>query len=361
MTKSVAISGYYGYDNLGDEAILYAMIEMLKKESPSIDINVLSASPEITAKRYGVNAILRNDFLKIMKVLKKTDLFLSGGGSLLQDVTSLRSIPYYLALVKLANILGNKTAFYAQGIGPVNKSISKKLIKWVANDTNLITLRDKDSLNLLKNIGVKEELINLTVDPVYGLYANDFLNSKNSLLDFKKKSEEKLVAISLRPWEDNSYLKSVIKAVDYLYERKKIKFVILPMYLDQDLEISKKLKEKMKSPAYLWKKKLTPAEMISLFSNFDFFIGVRLHSLIFAAINGIPFIGISYDPKVDSFLKDLNLKSNLSTDNCDYNKFKTVIDEFWLKREDIKEILRKEMQKKKQAAFDNIRRVLQLI
>ena len=169
MTKKIVISGYYGFDNLGDEAILYSIINLLQENRSKIEITVLSQSPAVTSQRYGVQSVQRTNLTAIIKLLKKSDVFLSGGGSLLQDVSSFRSVFYYLALVFLADILGNKTIFYAQGIGPLNKDISRMLLKLIGNRTDLITVRDPNSVKLLEEIGIRPKLITETVDPVYGI------------------------------------------------------------------------------------------------------------------------------------------------------------------------------------------------
>ena len=367
MVKTVVISGYYGFDNLGDEAILYSLIKMLKKRQNQLEIYVLSDSPKITAKRYGVKTVNRNNLVEIIKTLKKSELFVSGGGSLLQDITSIRSVPYYLGLVFLADIMRNKTTFYAQGIGPLNKIFSRKLVKWIGNRTDLITVRDQDSAELLKNIGINTDLIEKTVDPVYGLHSeleNDKLKN-DFIINFLNKKEidiktDNLIGISVRPWADNSYLEAVAKAGDDLFEKSNGKIIILPMYLNEDLEVCQRVKKKMKYPAVLWERQLTPSEMISFFSIFDFFVGVRLHSLIFAALNEIPFLGISYDPKVDSLLKDLKLETNLTTEDCDYSDLKNVINDFWNNQEKISESLKEKMKLHKLKAQDNVDKVLEL-
>ena len=41
----VVLSGYYGFDNVGDDAILFSIIPSSEKDSGSIDITVLSNNP----------------------------------------------------------------------------------------------------------------------------------------------------------------------------------------------------------------------------------------------------------------------------------------------------------------------------
>ncbi|MFP4016800.1 MAG: polysaccharide pyruvyl transferase family protein [Halanaerobiales bacterium] len=117
------ISGYYGFDNNGDEAILMSIVAALQSINKEIKITVLSANPSVTAGRYNIEAVNRNKFTDIIMAIRNSDLFISGGGSLLQDVTGWKSVPYYLGQVIIAQMMGKKTAFYAQGIGPVKNKI----------------------------------------------------------------------------------------------------------------------------------------------------------------------------------------------------------------------------------------------
>ena len=164
----IMISGYYGFDNTGDEAILKSMVEAFKKKIPQIKITVLSRNPLQTSRTYLVEAINRLHLIRIMFCLRNVNLFISGGGGLLQDSTGKGwSILYYLGLILIVKIAQVPVMIYAQGIGPVNKRINKKLIKWILNNVDLITVRDNFSKELLENLGVVKPKIYVNSDPVF--------------------------------------------------------------------------------------------------------------------------------------------------------------------------------------------------
>lgn len=112
----VLISGYYGFKNFGDEAILSVLVTHLKEVGA--DITVLSSDTDYTAKKYSVNSVRSFDMVNVLKEIQNTDVLISGGGSLLQDVTSLKSLVYYSFIIALALLLNKKVIVFAQGIGP---------------------------------------------------------------------------------------------------------------------------------------------------------------------------------------------------------------------------------------------------
>ncbi|MBR6916279.1 MAG: polysaccharide pyruvyl transferase family protein, partial [Clostridia bacterium] len=123
----ILISGYYGFSNIGDDAILRTVIEHTRATIPDSRITVLSNSPEETAEKYGVEAQPRMRFFRIIKAVRSSDIVISGGGSLLQDVTSRISILYYLFIIILAAIFKKRIFVYSQGIGPIRRRFNRKL------------------------------------------------------------------------------------------------------------------------------------------------------------------------------------------------------------------------------------------
>lgn len=126
-TSKLVISGYYGFGNAGDEAMLAAILEAILDVIPNAEITVISGNPKDTMDKHGVKAISRLSPLPIIKALKGCDLLISGGGSLLQDVTSDRSLYYYLSIIRMAKWFNRPVMLYAQGIGPLLRERAKKL------------------------------------------------------------------------------------------------------------------------------------------------------------------------------------------------------------------------------------------
>jgi len=307
MSKKVAISGYYGFQNIGDEAILYSMIQAFDAVG-GIEPVALSNNPDYTRKQYNIEAADRWKLLTLIKSLRECDQLVSGGGSLLQDVTGPRSLIYYLGVVYLAKLLGKKVMFYAQGIGPINNPRGKWLMKWLANKADLITVRDEASKKLLGQLGVNKPEIRETVDAVLGIDRQkvNVQPGENVLAEMGIfKDEAPIIGISLREWQNSdSYKKVVAKTCDNLIEMG-YRVIFIPFHFPSDIAPGRDTIKLMKhgEKAILMKNQVDVEAMLGLLGSLHMVIGMRLHSLIMAAVMGVPIVGISYDPKVDSFMK----------------------------------------------------------
>lgn len=342
----IALSGYYGFDNAGDEALLSAITATIKRIEPSARFVVFSGYPGSTARLHGLRAVNRMNPWSVTRELRSSDLLISGGGSLFQDVTGPRSLPYYISIVALARLLHKPVIFYAQGIGPINRSLSKFLMRLIANGVNLITLRDEDSLTLLREIGVQRPPALVTADPVFTLEpeAADY-DAVRKLLDKSFPPGSKIVGVAVRQWSPlEGYQQQLAAALDRLV-RKQYQVLFIPLDYPDDTIAAYSVADLMTEKHLVLDKNLKSQEHIALMSNLQLVIGMRLHALIFAASQQIPFIGISYDPKIDSFLGLFGLQS-LNTGSPDLdNKIDAILENETLRQQ----IRNKSLELKKKA------------
>ncbi|HHW57113.1 MAG TPA: polysaccharide pyruvyl transferase CsaB [Clostridia bacterium] len=302
---NIVISGYYGFDNVGDEAVLKCLVEGLK-ERGIVDITVLSNKPDETSKKYKVKAANRNSFVEIYKAIKQADVVLSGGGSLIQDKTSSKSLWYYLGIMLLGKILHKKVYVVGQGIGPVDKKFNRWLTAKILNKIDGITVREELSKEYLKQLNVKKEAM-VAADFVLGFSNGNVkeIFGKVLLKENIDLASSEYVLICTREWE-NSELSRVelARAADFIAQDYGYKIVFLPFY-HEDMEESDRVATYMKMPYEILTEKYEIEEILSIIKGSNLLIGVRLHSLIFAFISMVPFVGISYDPKVEGFLKSI--------------------------------------------------------
>lgn len=320
--KKIVISGYYGSKNAGDEAMLSAMIEVLAEKRQALEIVVISADPTDTLNRHAHEKIKLSSvswlaYREILDELKSASLLISGGGSLLQNVTSGRSLYYYLSVIFLARLVGTPVMLYAQGIGPVHGWLARSLMKFVNNMTTQITVRDIGSANELKNLAITKPNIEVTADPVLAIHEVDKTKGKMILQNCGVDLEKRIIGISVREWKNwPRYKHEIAKACEKmltLYPEAQI--VFLPMQYAEDVQVAQKVVSQIqaspteKARIKILNQDFMTYELLSMVGNFDLLIGIRLHALIFAGVMHVPMVGLSYDPKIDGFLNSIGEKS----------------------------------------------------
>ncbi|MCL4515458.1 MAG: polysaccharide pyruvyl transferase CsaB, partial [Firmicutes bacterium] len=275
---------------------LAAIIQALRRVEPELAITVLSARPEETAREYNVAAVSRTGVREIRRAIAAADLLISGGGSLLQDVTGNRTIPYYLGVVWLAQLLGKPVFFYAQGVGPVRKWPGKLLVRKIVNRVDAITVRDKESAAELRRLGVTQPPVTVTADPVFGLEIPGREVSGPA---------GPVIGVAARECPDAGdfeYKTVIARACAQLVERHGARILLLPFHQPADLPVARELQALIGPGARVAGEGLPPLELAGVVAGLDFLLGMRLHALIFATLGGVPFAGIAYDPKVTALL-----------------------------------------------------------
>lgn len=305
----IVISGYYGSRNGGDEAILAAILEVLREMDGEMSATVISLNPEYTKKRHKVDAVKWLDVVGIARKILAADLLISGGGSLLQNVTSSRSLYYYLGIIFLAKILGRKVMLYAQGIGPIRGAFARKLMNLILNRVDLITVRDHGSLEELQNLKVNRPPMFCTADPVLAIRSVPLEFGKKILAQYDIQDDKKIIGVSVRRWIDwENCQVALAAALDKLVDELDAKIIFIPMQFPGDIQAAKSIAELMKNPCAVPETEFSTGEILSLVGCTNVLISIRLHALIFAGVMSVPMLGISYDPKIDRFLDSIGEK-----------------------------------------------------
>lgn len=347
----LVLSGYYGFRNSGDEAVLKSILTALdaagREAGIKIEPIVLSGDPEWTTRQYGVEAVHRMKLSEVRKALKSSDGLISGGGSLLQDATGMGSIPYYIGIMELARWCGKPTFVYAQGIGPVNRKMFQPFIKRAFKKAAYVSVRDEESAILLRRYSVPQGSIEVVPDPVMGLplpgglSAEEFDGQSNdrsggaslagadatprgSASAIAEETDTRpIVGVSVRPWRsDRADLVRVAAALEALAGRHAVRLRFLPFHHGADEDASRCVMERLSgAPATLAPAHDDPQQMLREVGRCAMLIGMRLHSLIYAANQNVPLLGLSYDPKIDQFLGRLGERAIGTTDELDPEGF----------------------------------------
>ena len=304
VRDGVLICGAYGFGNTGDDAILQAIIGEMRRIDPHMPVTVLSRRPKDTRSACGVNACHRFHLFAIRRILRRSQLFISGGGSLMQDVTSRLSLWYYLGTIRMAHRCGCKVQMYGCGIGPIVYERDRRLAARIINDcVDKITLREPDSRETLSDFGVTDPEVILASDPALTLPAAERSRIDRILREHDMDPEGKYIGFVLRKWPGIEEKATVFAAgAVYAYLKYGLTPVFLSINFRTDGEASRLVTEHLSIPYYVINEQMSTGEVIGVLSRMTTVVSMRLHGLIFAAGQGVPLIGVAYDPKVTAFL-----------------------------------------------------------
>lgn len=286
----VAISGYYGFKNFGDEAILSVLVNHLK-QLKDVDITVFSSDIDFTSKTYSVNSVNRFDIKNVIKTIRNSDVLISGGGSLLQDVTSLKSVVYYSLIIALGLLFNKKVIIFAQGVGPLNKKLSQFIVRNLLKNCSLVTVRDEKSLALLRNWGINADLV---CDPIYSL-------------DVLQEFNENTVGVQLREFKTMNYnlLHKLALFIAEKFRDKKVE--IFSLQKSQDLELCKNFENILKTLNPEIKTEIVTDNIVNRIAKLSYLIAMRFHAILVALKCGIKTCAINYDVKVEKLANEANI------------------------------------------------------
>jgi polysaccharide pyruvyl transferase CsaB len=302
----VTLCGAYGMGNIGDEGILKAILSEIRAIERDIPVYVLSRKPKLTRRVHRVHAVHTFNVLRFPFLVRGTKLYINGGGSLIQDETSSRSLWFYLYTILAAKLSGTQVLMYGCGIGPVNKAFNRRLAGKIINGcVSAITLRDSDSESVLRSLGVVKPDIYIAADPALTLDTDETRRNRE---------ESREYALTLREWHGiDSKLNAIAAAINSTYDKHGLAPVFIPVDA-KDLPLMRKTAALLKCPYQLHEVFNTPEELITTMRTLRFAVSMRLHALIFAASAEIPLGGIVYDPKVRGFLEHLGQHNYVDLD-----------------------------------------------
>ncbi len=359
---SVVMSGYYGFSNAGDDAILESIRAAVRRVSDEVAITVLSNDPPLTRRQYGVPAIPRFRLGKVRKALKKCDALLFGGGSLLQDTTSTRSLLYYLGVIRCAKALGKPVMLYANGIGPVRREGNRRRVRNAVEGADLVTLRDHGSAAELAGMGVRRSDLRVTADPVFQLEPAGTDRAKELLRGTGLPEGPPFAAVSVREWpETGEFPRELAKLCDHLREVHSMEILFLMMQPSRDRAATQAVRSAMEQPSFVLDAPCAPRELMAVLGEARLCLAMRLHTLIFAARMAVPTMGLIYDPKVESYLRELELPAAGHVERFDGDEAVRRTDALLADYDTVLARLREKSAALTAAAGENVRLLLELL
>ena len=288
------LCGYYGMGNGGDEALLASLLQMLPEAVTPI---VLSGNPMATAERYGVQTVPRKQAFAVWRSLRTAQAFIWGGGSLMQDATSWQNPMYYGGLMALAQGMGLKTIAWGQGVGPLKRPWNQALARQVVSRCSGVSVRDGRSMQLMAQWRIPAWL---APDPVWAL------NSKPVAGLWDLPAPRVAVALRSHRWLTPNRIATISQALAAFQKATQACILLVPFQPQSDLPLAQQLKKELLGPNQIFQLE-DPQQLKGLFRGVEMTIAMRLHALIMAAAEGCRCFAISYDPKVNSLMSDLDV------------------------------------------------------
>jgi len=364
MTKRyrIAMSGYYGFGNSGDEAILSSITQNLLNATDALDITVLSKDPKETRARFGCRAVDRFSVVRVLRALWRCDVLISGGGSLFQDRTSTRSLLYYLLIVRAAGLFGKKVMLYANGIGPVEKKLNRRLVRAAAERADVVTLRDRSSMEELRRMGVTRPDLYVTVDPVFTLNGAEPDVVAALLREAGLPEEAPFLAVSVRNWPNmEGFCEKMAAVCDEIAAKYALTVLFIAMQAPDDAALSRRIMDAMQTEAYLIGRRCEVEELMGVIGQARLVLAMRLHAVIFAARACVPVAGLIYDPKMEYYLDMLSMPSAGIVETLDPKEAVAVLSEIEENRDRYAASLRALSEKLEASARENERYFLELL
>lgn len=324
----VLICGAYGKGNAGDDAILEAICSQLRSIDSDLPLYVLSRTPTATERRYRIGAIYTFHPLAYLHRMRRVKLYISGGGSLIQDVTSARSLFYYLSSLRSAHKLGCKTLMYGCGIGPVSSKNLRRAGRTIDRCADLITLRDALSPEVLRQMGVSRPEVRVTADPALLLDPASQDKVDSLLLTNGIAPDGKYLMFALRPWPGfHEQIGTFAACAEYAWKKYGLTPVFCAFEPKRDIPAAQQVAALLHCPYHILSTPDNGALIVGLMGRMQAIVAMRLHALIFAAGQGVPLIGIVYDPKVSGFLDYLGQSRYEAIETITQPKLQDMIDD----------------------------------
>ncbi|MDP6977512.1 MAG: polysaccharide pyruvyl transferase family protein [Myxococcota bacterium] len=342
----------YGGENVGDDAILGAIVEQLRTVMPEIQITAVTKQPEMMAERFGIETLeimgLGNR-IETYRAIARHDALILGGGALIAQYTEgarglVTGQPGYpMTMLMMAKLLGRFAMVWGAGVEEIAYPPARFMVRHIYSRADVITVRDEDSrVRLTQSFGVDPARVITAADPVLALSVPD--DGGTCLLDQQtdwNEDDAPLCVINFAWGKDRreALVDFIAAAADHVISDCGARVVFIPMNmrLDADRRGMEEVVSKMRcrDRAHILTAPYAFAEVMAIVRRAELVVSSRMHLLIFAALCCTPILGISRVPKVDAFLAHYGLSAGANTDVLDFQKFARVLDETWQQREEI--------------------------
>ena len=304
---TVLLCGYYGEHNLGDDALLATLLALLP---PSCRAVVTAQDQHQVREQFGVATCPRGQPVRVLLALVRARVLVLGGGSLLQDNTSRRSLFYYAGLILAARLMGRPVLLWGHGLGPLNACSSRLLARLSLHLAQGITWRDEQSAAMAAAWGIHAPVGR---DPVWSLPQRHNIHITDG-------PTAGAICLCWRPtpllnadgWHqlENQVIADAERYGSPVY--------LVPFHARQDTSLLRSCAVRFQAAGLVcrfWRPP-TPWHFMKGLAPVRLVVAMRLHGVILAAMADRPLLALSYDPKVNAAATAMAIPSiNLAEPN----------------------------------------------
>lgn len=416
IVKKITITNAYTWYNKGDAGILLGTVNTLKQiyGSENIEIDILSFTPGEDKKRYCKDPVIKNVYSNVLnprpykhtkigkliaivklivrtiylslmmkfnidklvlkeqafKSLSDSDIIVVCGGGFLGG-KKLDSLMHVFQMY--VNTKFNKPVYLmGTSIEPMTNKIVKFFTDGVLKKLDFIFARETITFDYLKILIPSTKF---TLIPDMAFMLEDVNEDFEAILELKKNGGP-IYGLTVRDWNfpnfsnptklmDN-YIFAIRDVIEEQVKKNNASFVFVPQVIvkhGDDAEVALKIKSFL-GKAYqerflVLRDDISPVQVKAMIANFDYFIGTRMHSNIFATSMKVPTIAIAYEKKTNGIMHTVNLDDYvIEMDEVTSEKLNDLIEKQTKNNELIKKQLNKVIPEIRNEVLDKMKAVL---
>lgn len=343
----ILITGSYGQGNTGDEAILTAILDQLRRRMPDARLVVIAGNTDTIRRQFGVETVWWGDWAGIAQAVRQSDMVIQGGGGIFFDYSGFHAwdlfengapdLAHYGGFSLLANLYRKPFMVYGAGVGPLLTDAGREMVKTAHSLADRITVRDVESKSSLEELGIESNRIEVTADPAFSMRPADEGRAREILSEHGIDCSRPVIAVTARPWDyeitQSDWERSLAGAISELAHSKQAQILLVPFHKGYDDGPLSRIRERLTTgEIFVLGNQYAPNEIAGVIGACDLLIGMRLHSILFAILTATPAVALAYDPKVRSLARRIG-HEEICVDLADLSRLKVVIDNVWETRE----------------------------
>jgi polysaccharide pyruvyl transferase WcaK-like protein len=331
--------------NVGDRAILAALVNCLNAREPSTEISIVGEASEYPSMPSVAEIIPRGPrgLYRLLGAAARADQVLVAGGGLFQDDDSRAKMPYWAARIALIKAVNSHVAGFSVGAGPLRHAESRASARMACAALTQVSVRDRFAREALAPCTARP--IDIVPDPAFMLEAAPQEDAREHLRQLGFRAGKPLIAATIRRWyharggfvpnrvrfglgleprRDHARFEGMLGAVarsfETLRQRLDADILLLPGYTvehEADDAACEALRWRLPGANVRVARIMNPRLYKALLGHASLVVSARMHPLILAAGMGVPFVGLSYNPKFDGLYEILGLSArSLPLDQC---------------------------------------------